>query len=132
MTAAHTAVVRTLRALLHQRPNVSLREGPLPGRQLGHVHYPSQTITIDPEADDDQWCTALMYGLLQLEFGAITPDRDVRARTVLDEMARRLVPLSGLPPDSDPHTVAVLYGVDVSVARHAITLARHARAEGAA
>lgn len=132
MTAAHTAVVRTLRALLHHQPDIALREGPLPGRQLGHVHYPSRTITIDPAADEGEWCTAFMFGLLQLDLGSITPDRDVRARTVLDEMARRLVPLSGLPPDSDPHTLAALYGVDVSIARHAITLARHTRAEGAA
>jgi hypothetical protein len=132
MTAAHTAVVRTLRALLHHQPDIALREGPLPGRQLGHVHYPSRTITISPNANDNEWCTALMYGLLQLDLGSFTPDRDVRARTVLDEMARRLVPLSGLPPDSDPHTVASTYGVEISVARHAITLARYARAEGAA
>ena len=132
MTAAHTAVVRTLRALLHHYPNVALREGPLPGRQLGHVHFPSATITINDQTTDDEWCSALMYGLLQLEFGDVTTDPDTRARTVLEEMARRLVPLSGLPPDSDPHTIAATYGVEVSVARHAITLARLARAEGAA
>lgn len=132
MTSAHTAVMRSLRALLHHTPDIALRVGTLPGRQLGHVHFPTNTITISENADDAEFSTALMWCLIHIECGARQHDRALRECTVLEETARRLVPPSGLPPDSDPHTVAATYGVDISIARQAIKLARDQRAEGAA
>ncbi len=131
MTPAHTAVLRTLRSLLHDLPDIAIRIGPLDAG-LGHVHFPTNTITIDPRVTEDQFVCALEWGMVHLRCGSRQPNPALREKTVLEETARRLVPPSGLPPDSDPHTVASTYGVDISVARQAIELAREGRAEGAA
>lgn len=131
MTTAHSALIKNLMTLLDQAPDVSIGMGPLPGNQLGHVHYPSQTITISDRADLGQFTTALTYAIVSLLRGpAYTSEPETEDDAVMEETARRLMSPSTLPPDADPHQLAHEYGVDVPIARLAIELARRERAEG--
>jgi hypothetical protein len=124
MTAAHTAVLQHLRALLQEMPDVAISVAHLPGR-MAHVHYDTTTITIADHLGTPGFATALMYGVLSLRRGPYPPsDAETAEHAVMNEMVQILVPPSGLPPDSDPHTVADTYGVDISVARQAVALAQ--------
>lgn len=135
MTAAHTVVIQQLMTLLHEMPDVALRIGTLTGGQLGHLHFPTRTITISKEATTAQFACALMHELLHLLRGPSYDDPDEITRdeaTVQEQTARLLVPPSELPPGSDPHHIALYYGVDITVARLSVELARLERAEGTA
>jgi len=135
MTAAHTVVIHQLMTLLHEMPDIALRIGTLATGQLGHLHFPTRTITISEDANTAQFVSALMHELLHLLRGASYDDPDEIARdeaAVREQTARLLVPPSELPPGSDPHTVAHHYGVDINVARLSVELARLERAEGTA
>jgi hypothetical protein len=135
MTAAHTAVIQNLMTLLHQQPDVALRIGKLDTGQLGHLHFPTRTITISEDANTPQFVSALMHELVHLMRGPSYDDPDEIAcdeAEVRERTARLLVPPSQLPPGSDPHHVAHHYGVDINVARLAVELARVEWAEGTA
>jgi hypothetical protein len=135
MTAAHTAVIQHLMTLLNEMPDVALRIGPLAAGQLGHLHFPTRTITVSQDANTAQFVSALMHELVHLMRGPSYDDPDELARDeaeVRERTARLLVPPSELPPGSDPHHVAHDYGVDIRVARLSVELARREWAEGTA
>lgn len=124
MTAAHTAVLQHLLTLLQEMPDIAISLGQLPGR-MAHVHYDTSTVTIADDLGIAGFATALMYGVLSLRRGPYPPaDAEAAEAAVFAEMAKILVSPSGLPPDSDPRTVAATLGVDVSVVRRALELAR--------
>lgn len=135
MTAAHTVMIQQLMTLLHEMPDVALRIGTLAAGQLGHLHYPTRTITISENATTAQFVSALMHELGHLRRGPSYDDPREIARdeaAVREETARLLVPPSELPPSSDPHDIALRYGVDINVARLSVELARAEWAEGTA
>lgn len=135
MTAAHTTVIQQLMTLLHEMPDVALRIGTLAAGQLGHLHFPTRTITISEDANTTQFASALMHELIHLLRGPSYDDPDEIARDeaeVREQTARLLVPPSELPPGSTPHHIASIYGVDINVARLSVELARLERAEGTA
>lgn len=135
MTAAHTAVIQHLMTLLHQMPDIALRVGTLTPGQLGHLHFPTRTITISEDANTAQFVSAVMHELVHLHRGPSYDDPDEIVRdeaAVREQTARLLVPPSDLSPSSDPHDIALRYGVDINVARLSVELARIERAEGTA
>lgn len=135
MTAAHTAVIQHLMTLLHQTPDLALRVGVLAAGQLGHLHFPTRTITISENATTAQFACALTHELWHLHRGPSYNDPNEIAHDEADvrqQTARLLVPPSALSPDSNPHYVAQYYGVDINVARLSVELARRERAEGTA
>ncbi len=135
MTAAHTAVIQQLMTLLHEMPDIALRIGRLDTGQLGHLHFPTRTITISDNANTAQFASALTHELLHLMRGPSYDDPDEISRdetSVREQTARLLVPPSQLPPGSDPNHVAHHYEVDINVARLSVELARLERAEGTA
>jgi hypothetical protein len=124
MTAAHTAVLQHLFGLLQEMPDIAIAIAHLPSR-MAHVHYDTATITIADHLSTAGMATALLYGALSLRRGPYPPaDSENAEAAVITEMAKILVSPSGLPPDSDPRTVAATLGVDVSVVRRALELAR--------
>jgi hypothetical protein len=135
MTAAHTAMIQQLMTLLDEMPDVALRIGRLDTGQLGHLHFPTRTITISENANTPQFVSALMHEIVHLMRGPSYDDPDAIAcdeAEVRERTARLLVPPSQLPPGSDPNHVAHHYEVDINVARLSVELARLERAEGTA
>lgn len=135
MTAAHTVMIQQLMTLLHEMPDVALRIDTLTAGQLGHLHFPTRTITISEDATTAQFVSALMHELIHLRRGPSYDDPHEISRDeadVREQTARLLVPPSELPPSSDPHDIALRYGVDINVARLSVELARLEWAEGTA
>lgn len=136
MTVAHTVMIQQLMTLLHEMPDVALRIGTLAAGQLGHLHFPTRTITISENVTSTaQFVSAVMHELGHLRRGPSYDDPREIARdeaAVREQTARLLVPPSELPPGSDPHDIALRYGVDINVARLSVELARIERAEGTA
>ncbi|PRY35271.1 hypothetical protein [Umezawaea tangerina] len=130
-SAAHTAVLVHLLALLDTVPYLVIRRAQTAPGELGTVDFDENLVTVSAEADLPEFVVTLMHEVRHLRRGpCYEGDEEVDEAVVVDETTRLLVPDEALPEDLDtvdPRKLAAALGIDVQTARHAIALARQDR-----
>jgi hypothetical protein len=124
VSAAATVLAALHNAVLDDQ--VQIQAGSLPGTQVGHIHYPTRTITIASNADLPRFTSGMMHELIHLERGpSYVHDIAADEEAVLVETARRLTSGISLPLliRRDPVETARFLGVDPSIVRLAVAMA---------
>jgi len=128
MSPAHAVVIAALHEALDAVPELCVRKADLPPSRHGHIHYPSNTITIARHADLPLFSSALMHELVHLRRGPGFVDEVAwEEARVLRETALLLAPPDSFPSTTSAEHLANHLGIDTSVARLALQLARRRR-----